>query len=119
MPINSDFRGRTAEALVEKYRIVKAGGAVGTCIKAVGPTDKLLGTSDELDHAIADIVEIAVGPVPKVKLGGTVAVGDALTSDAAGKAIATITTGNRVIGFAEVAGVLDDEITYLRALGTL
>ena len=117
MAINSDFRGRVAEALVEKYRIVKAGTAVGACIKAVAATDKLLGTSAELDTAIGDVVDIAVGPVPKVKLGGTVAVGDALTSDANGKAIATTTIGNRVIGFAEVAGVLDDEITYLRAPG--
>ena len=62
---------------------------------------------------------MAVGPVPKVKLGGAVAAGDALTSDANGKAIATTTTGNRIIGFAEIPGVLDDVITYLRAPGVL
>jgi hypothetical protein len=119
MAINSDFRGRVAEAAVEGYRIIKTGAAAGSCIKAAAATDKLLGTSDELDHTVGEVVDLAVGPVPKVKLGGAVAVGDALTSDANGKAIATTTTGNRIIGFAESAGVLDDVITYLRAPGVI
>jgi hypothetical protein len=48
-----------------------------------------------------------------------VAAGDALTSDANGKAIATTTTGNRIIGFAELAGVANDIVTYLRAPGVI
>lgn len=119
MAINSDFRGRVAEGAVERYRIVKAGAAVGSCVKAAAATDKLLGTSDELNHIAGEVVDLAVGPVPFVKLGGPVAAGDALTSDANGKAIATTTTGNRIIGFAEMAGVLDDEITYFRAPGVI
>lgn len=119
MAINSDFRGRLAEGTVEAYRIVKSGAAAGSCVKASAATDKLLGTSDELDHVAGEMVDIAVGPVPKVRLGGTVAVGDWLTSDANGKAIATTTATNQVIGRAEVAGVLDDVITYLRAPGQL
>ena len=117
MAINSDFRGRLAEAAVERFRIVKIGAAVGSCIKASSPTDKLLGTSDELAHVTGEMVDVAVGPVPFVKLGGTVAAGDALTSDANGKAVATTTIGHRIIGFAENAGVLDDEISYLRSPG--
>ena len=119
MPINSDFRARVAEATVEAYRIVKAGAAAGSCVKAAAATDALLGTSDELDHVAGEAVDVAVGPVPKVRLGGTVAAGAWLTSDANGKAVATTTTGNQVIGRAEVAGVLDDVITYLRAPGHL
>lgn len=119
MPINSDFRGRVAEAAVEAYRIVKPGATAGGCAKASAATDKIIGTSDELVHAIGEVVDVAVGPVPQVRLGGTVAAGDALTSDANGKAIATTTTGNRIIGYAEAAGVLDDVIPYLRALGTI
>ena len=119
MAINSDFRGRVAEAAVEALRIVKPGATVGGCAKASAATDKIIGTSDELDHVTGEMVDIAVGLVPKVRLGGTVAAGDALTSDANGKAIATTTTGNRIIGYAEVAGVADDVITYLRALGTI
>lgn len=124
MAINSDFRARTAEAAVEGFRIIKAGAAVGGCQKSSAATDKHLGTSDGDDtgyisYAIGEVVNLAVGPVPKVRLGGTVAVGDALTSDANGKAIATTTTGNRIIGFAEVAGVADDIVTYLRSPGVV
>lgn len=119
MAINADFRGRVAEATVELYRIVKPGTAAGSCIKAAAATDKLLGTSDELNHVTGEVVDIAVGPVPKVRLGGTVAVGDWLTSDANGKAITTTTTGNRVIGYAEQAGVADDIVNYHRAPGQL
>lgn len=117
MAINSEFRPKVAEATVEAYRIVKAGTAAGTCIKCTAATDLSLGTSDELDHVTGEVVDIAVGPVPKVRLGGNVAVGAALTSDAAAKAITTTTSGHRIIGFAEVAGVADDVITYLRAPG--
>lgn len=112
-------RPRVAEAAVEGYRIVKAGTAAMSCVKAAAATDKLLGTSDELDHVTGEVVDVAVIPVAKVRLGGTVAAGDPLTSDANAKAIATTTTGNRIIGFAEVAGVADDVITYLYSPGVL
>lgn len=119
MPINSDFRPLTAEAVVNDYRIVKAGVNPATCVQAAAAADKLLGTSDELVTQIGDVVDVAVGPVPKVRLGGNVVVGDWLTSDANGKAIATTTAGHQVIGRAEVAGAADDVITYYRALGQL
>ncbi|MDP9990889.1 hypothetical protein J2W28_002059 [Variovorax boronicumulans] len=119
MPINSDFRGRVAEGAVGALLIIKAGAADMSCVVAAAATDKLLGTSDELDHVAGEMVDQAVGPVPKVRLGGVVAAGDALTSNAAGKAIATTTTGNRIIGFAEIAGVADDVITYLYAPGVV
>lgn len=119
MSTNSDFRSRTAEGAVGRYRIIKSGAGVKSCVLAAAATDKLLGTSDELAHLTGEQVDLAVGSVPFVVLGGTVAQGDALTSDANGAAIATTTTGNRIIGFAEVAGVAGDEIPYLRALGVL
>ena len=73
MPINSDFRGRVAEGAVGALLIIKAGAGSMSCVLAAAATDKLLGTSDELDHAIGEMVDQAVGPVPKVRLGGTVA----------------------------------------------
>jgi hypothetical protein len=119
MAINSDFRGFVAESAVPQYSIVKPGVALKACTLATAATDKLLGSSDDLAHAIGEMVDVAVGPVPKVVLGGTVAVGDALTANGSGAAITTTTTGNRIIGFAEVAGVVGDVITYLRAPGVL
>jgi hypothetical protein len=49
----------------------------------------------------------------KVVLGGTVAFGDSLTSDANGAAITTTTAGNQIIGFAQEAGVAGQIIEYL------
>ena len=119
MGTNNLFLGRVAEGAVERHRIIKAGAAAGSCVKAAAATDKLLGTSDELEHVTGEVVDMALGPLPIVRLGGTVAVGDALTSDANGKAIATTTIGNRIVGFAETAGVVDDLIPYLRSLGVV
>lgn len=53
----------------------------------------------------------------KVKLGGTVAVGDFITSDSAGKGIATTTDGNRTIGMALEAGVANDIVEVQLMLG--
>lgn len=107
-----------AEAAVSRYRIVKPGSSGGV-ITAAAATDKLLGTSDEISTAIGDVVDVAVSPYPWVTLGGTVAAGDWLTSDSQGRAIATTTTGNQVIGRAAKAGVVGDEINYISAPGQL
>lgn len=115
----TEFRSYKAEAGVEGFRILKFGSANGTAVKASAATDKIIGTSDGLDKAAGELVDSAVGDVHEVRLGGTVARGDALTSDANGKAVATTTVGHRVIGFAESSGVVDDVIPYLRSLHVL
>lgn len=119
MTISSSFRGRVAEGAISAFLIVKPGAADMSCLVAAGPAEKLLGTSDELNHVAGEVVDVSVSPIAKVCLGGTVAAGDALTSDANGKAVVTTTTGHRIIGFAEVPGVLNDVITYIRAPGVL
>ncbi|KLN54722.1 DUF2190 family protein [Variovorax paradoxus] len=119
MGISSLFRGRVAEAAIAAHLILKGGVGAMSCVVAAAATDKLLGTSDELDHVTGEMVDMSVSPIASVRLGGTVVAGDPLTSDANGKAIATTTTGNRIIGFAEVGGVLNDVITYLRAPGVI
>lgn len=53
---------------------------------------------------------IAIGGTAKVKLGGTVAPGDLLTADSAGKAIATTTNGNFYGLIALEIGVANDII---------
>lgn len=56
----------------------------------------------------ADIGTIAPEGSYKFKLGGTVAVGDKLTSDSAGKWIKTITDKDNYGAVAKQAGVADD-----------
>jgi hypothetical protein len=56
-----------------------------------------------------------------VKLGGTVARGDILTSDTNGNAITAAPaagTNNRTIGIARVSGVVGDVAEVMLALGT-
>ena len=118
----SEFRSHRAEAAVEAYRIVKHGSVDGTCVKAAGPTDLLVGTSDSLDKATGELVDVQMGHVGEVRLGGTVTRGQPLTSDANAKAVvASPAAGSnvRIIGFAAQSGVLDDVITYDRAPGLM
>lgn len=117
--LNTPNRTFIAEAAVEGYRIVKP-GAAGGVVKAAAATDLILGTSaTKEDCAIGGALNLALGQLPKVRLGGTVAAGEPITSDAAGKGVKATATGHRYIGFAEVAGVVDDIVTYIRSPGVL
>lgn len=111
------FRSYKAEAPVEGFRIVKAGATDMSATKATGATDALLGTSDSLDKSVGEMVDVYASPLGEVRLGASVVRGAPLTSDANAKAVAATTAGQRLIGFAEVSGVADDVITYLRAPG--
>lgn len=119
MSANYLARSRVALVAIGAYLIVKAGAGTNDATLSTAATDKHLGTADELDTPVGDMVDINIAPIGLVKLGGTVAAGDLLTSDANGKAIATTTAGNRYIGIAEQAGVANDVISYLRAPGLI
>ena len=102
----------TAEAAIAAYRIVKFGAADGGVLQASAAADKLIGVTDRLAAAVAnDRIDIVRSGISEVEYGGTIAAGDLLTADASGRAIvATAGAGTnvRVIGVAEVAGVLGD-----------
>ena len=53
-------------------------------------------------------LDIIRDDLAEVEFGGTVTRGQALTSDASGKAVAATVTGSRVIGYAEVSAVAGD-----------
>jgi len=97
-----------AGAAILPFRIVKHGAADAFAIQAAAAGDASFGVSDSLGAAAAnDPVDIIRGGIAEVVYGGTVTRGDPLTSDASGRAIKAA-TGNRVIGFAEVSGVVGD-----------
>jgi hypothetical protein len=52
-----------------------------------------------------------------IRLGGTVAVGDAITSNASALGITTVTAGDQIIGYALSAGVSGDIIEILSSTG--
>jgi hypothetical protein len=97
-----------AEAAVFRYRICKFGVADKTFAAAAAATDKLIGISGQLDTDINEDGDVWRSGIRKVIYGGVVVKGDLLTSDATGRAIATTTALNRIIGIAEISGVADD-----------
>lgn len=101
-----------AEAAVEQYRIVKHGTNDGDVEHAAAATDAMFGVVGFLGQDTAgNRVDIILdGPV-EVEYGGTVALGDPLTSDATGRAIKSAPAAgatHRSIGFATVGGVVGD-----------
>lgn len=89
---------------------------------ATGAGSPLLGSSDRLDTAIDDMCDVNRGGIPQVRLGGTVAAGDPLTSDADGKAIKAVAAAGTtvwIVGYADAPGVADDIVDYLFAPGVL
>lgn len=102
----------TAEGAIPAYRIVKFGAVDGGVLVAAAATDKLIGVNGRIPFAVAgDRGDICRIGICDVEFGGTVASGDPLTSDATGRAIVAVPAAGsnaRVIGFAEVAGVVGD-----------
>ena len=102
----------TAEGAVTAHRIVKAGANDGGVLQASAATDKFMGVADSLGaDAAGDRCEVYKAGSVEVEFGGAVAAGDPITADAEGRGIkAAPDAGDnvRIIGFAEVAGVLGD-----------
>jgi len=98
------------------YRIVALTATAGMVKQAAGPTEPLIGTTDELGKQDNGRADVAMTGLPEVQCGGTFATGAPLTSDAAGRAVAA-TTGQRIVGFALEAGIVDAVVTYLKAPG--
>jgi hypothetical protein len=99
-----------AGATVAANRIVKPGADNTKVVVGAAATDKLIGVSDSIGGATGDTIDVILDGIALVKAGGTVAMGDLITSDGTGQAIATTTASNRVIGVAMEDGVSGDLI---------
>ena len=105
------------EAMTDKQHYIVQMDANGEIEVGEGATDLLVGVLQNTPDAGQQAV-YAYGGIAKVKLGGTVsAAGAWITSDSAGKGVATTTDGNRVIGMALAAGVDGDIIPVQLHLG--
>jgi hypothetical protein len=96
-----------ADAPIIARRIVKHGSADRHVDMASAATDYLMGVSELGCTAIGDHVDIIKEGIAYVEYGGTVTRGQPLTADSVGRAIVA-SGSNRVIGFAEVSGVVGD-----------
>lgn len=99
-------REAAASLTTKQHYIVKldSNGKIALADSATGLVVGVLqNTPDASEQAV-----YAFGGTAKVKAGGTVAIGDWVTTNASGKAIATTTAGDVVIGRALEAAVADD-----------
>jgi hypothetical protein len=115
------IRAYEASAAINPYRIIAFSDAANSSkiATAASATAALIGTTGKVGGAIGAMVDVHRGGLNPVQLGGTVAAGDPLTANAAGKAIKATIAGQRIIGSAEQPGIADDIIDYFSAPGVL
>lgn len=107
-----------ATAIVAPFTIAAFSDAANSSkvAPATGPTARLVGTTGQVGvSTIGQMVDLERSGVPRVRLGGTVAAGDQLTSDANARAVKVTAAGQRVIGTAEQPGEAFDIIDYFAA----
>lgn len=98
----------------KQYFIVKI-SAAKTVALASAATDAIAGTIQNVPVS-SGLVEVAIaGGTAKVVAGGSISAGDYLTTDGNGKAVATTTDGDQVIGVAVEAGDASDVVEYIVA----
>lgn len=110
-PSSADY-----SALTNLYLIVKLNSS-SQVAKSTAATDKHVGVlqNNPKSGSTANVLARNASGVGKVVAGGTIAVGDYLTSNASSQAIATTTGNDEVIGIALEAGVSGQIISYLCA----
>jgi len=100
-------------ALATAYLIAKFGADDDTLAQATASTEELVGVFQHTTSAIGEEVRVMLDGISRVVLGGTVARGNYLTSDANGKAVAAAPGAGvnaYVIGQALASGVAGDII---------
>lgn len=103
-------------AIATAFLIAKFGADDDTLSQATASTESLVGIFQHTTSAVGEEVRVMLDGISRVKLGGTVARGDRLTSDANGKAVAigvVAGTNYNSIGTALASGVADDIIPVL------
>jgi len=102
-----------AEAAISAQRFVKVGANDYGVLVAAAGADKIIGISTEIDAASGERIDVVHDGIADLKLGGTVARGDLLTSDATGQGITAAPgagTNNRIGAMALISGVIGDII---------
>jgi delta 1-pyrroline-5-carboxylate dehydrogenase len=98
-----------AEVEIPAYSIVKAGSATGKVTLATDDNDKLIGITGQLITGLGSKADVTLCELWELVLGGTVAMGDFLTTDASGHGVVAV-TGSTIIAKALDAGVAGQQI---------
>ncbi len=108
---NPRYKQYTAETAVGANLIIKPGSTDDYVAQGAAATDKLTGISGNIAAGAGERVDIIKKGIADVVYGGTITRGDPITSDANAKAVTAAPAAGvnaRIIGFAEVSGVLGD-----------
>lgn len=107
---NAQAQNYEAAVALNFGEIVKRTTGDHKVTKAVDAATSLVGVvSTPGLSAIADRLDVQESGIAQVTLGGTVAAGDPLTSDANGHAVVAA-AGDHIVGYAEEAGVITQRI---------
>lgn len=121
MANNGLTKSYTAEGAISANRFVKVGAADYGVLQAAAVADKIIGISTEIDAATGERTDVVHEGIADLKLGGTVARGDLLTSDATGQGVVAAPaagTNNRIGAMALISGVIGDIIPVKVIQGT-
>ena len=105
-------------AISEAYTIGRFGADDDTMSLATGTSDLLTGVFQHTTTEAGEEVRLMMEGVTKVRLGGPVTRGQALTSGPSGRGIAAVPAAGanaRVIGLSLASGVAGDIVTMLIA----
>ena len=105
------FKQYIAESAVGANLIIKPGSTDDFVAQGAAATDLLMGVSGNIPAAAGERIDIAKEGILDIVFGGTVTRGQPITSDASGRAVAAAPAAGsnvRIVGFAEVSGVLGD-----------
>lgn len=110
-PSGSDFTS-SGTTFTAPYVIVKLSS--GKVVKSSAATDKHIGVLYNCPDAsgTADVLSINAQGTAKVTAGGSISVGNYITSDSNGKAVATTNSGDLVIGIAVEAAASGQVFAY-------
>jgi len=109
-------------AIALAFTIAKFGADDDTLSVATASTEELIGVFQHTTKTALDEVRTMLGGISRVKLGGTVARGDWVTSDSAAKGVKAAPGAGvnaAVIGKALASGVNGDIIPVLLAPGRI
>jgi len=90
-----------------QHYIVKLGSTEDTIEKSTAASDAILGVLQNKPTS-GQMASVAVGGITKVIAGGSVSAGNLVTADSNGKAIATTSGGDHVLGMALQAASTGD-----------
>lgn len=112
--VDGGSKGFLAAVDLTANQIVKL-NAQGAVVAAAAATDVIIGVASEATKTgrTANIRLRSASGTLNVVAGGTIAIGDAVTSNASGAAITTAVAGNQIVGYAIEAGVTGQVIEIL------